>query len=318
MNNEKKYIFGVDVGGTNIKLGMFDSDANLIEKCEFATPIKDVCANMVKTINENILALLTKRGESSESIIGVGIGFPSAVEYDGYISDTTNLDLVDCNPSRDLSLMLGVPVFSENDANIAALGEFVRGAGQGYSNMVMITLGTGLGGGIVWDGRLLRSPRCGIGEIGHIRIETNEKEYCGCGKRGCLEQYASATGVVKMAREKLAESNENSVLRGITLSSKAVFDAAKSGDVLATQVLKRFGDYLGLGLGDAATILDPDVFVIGGGVSKAGEMIIDLLMPAFLENTTPVSRKVEFRMAQLGNDAGIYGAAAFVKEQLAK
>ena len=121
-----------------------------------------------------------------------------------------------------------------------------------------------------------------------------------------------------MAREKLAESNENSVLRGITLTSKAVFDAAKSGDVLATQVLKRFGDYLGLGLGDAATILDPDVFVIGGGVSKAGEMIIDLLMPAFLENTTPVSRKVEFRMAQLGNDAGIYGAAAFVKEQLAK
>ena len=318
MENLRKYIFGADVGGTNIKLGMFDCDATLLDKCEFKTPTENASVEIVKAIYENILSLLNKHGENKDSIIGVGIGFPSSVEYDGYISDTTNLDLVDCNPGRDLSKLLGAPVFSENDANVAALGEFARGAGQGFQNVVMITLGTGLGGGIIWDGKLLRSPRCGIGEIGHIRIETNEKECCGCGKRGCLEQYASATGIVKMARELLSETDEKSVLRDTELTAKAVFDAAKDGDALAKKVLERFGYYLGTGLADAATILDPDVFIIGGGVSKAGEIIIDLITPAFLSNSTPVSKNVKFKMASLGNDAGIYGAAAFVKEQLGK
>ena len=318
MNETKKYIFGVDVGGTSIKLGMFDENTNLIDKCEFKTPITNVCEGLVNAVNENILALLERRGETRASIIGVGMGLPSSVEYDGYISDTTNLDLVDCNPGRDLSLLLDTPVFSENDANVAALGEFAKGAAQGYSNVVMITLGTGLGGGIIWNGKLLRSPRCGIGEIGHIRMEKNEKEYCGCGRRGCLEQYASATGIVKLARDLLKDTDKDSALRNKALSAKAVFDAAKAGDEIAGKALARFGDYLGLGLADTATILDPDVFVIGGGVSKAGDMIIDLLTPAYLENSTPVSKHVKFKIASLGNDAGIYGAAAFVKEQLEK
>ncbi len=311
-----KYIFGADVGGTNIKLGMFDKDLALIEKREFATPTENASASIVNAIKENILALLSNHGATAESIIGVGMGLPSFVEYDGYISDTTNLSLSDCNPARDLSLALNVPVFSENDANIAALGEFSHGSGKGRSNVVMVTLGTGIGAGIVWGGRLLRSPKCGIGEIGHILVEPSESDACGCGKRGCLEQYASATGVVQMARARLSSTDEKSVLRDSELSSRAVFDAAKQGDALALAVVKRFGDYLGLGLATVASILDPEAFIIGGGVSKAGEMIIELLMPEYLKNSTDIPRGIEFKIASLGNDAGIYGAAQFASDGL--
>ena len=209
-------------------------------------------------------------------------------------------------------LLPGMTVRGGNDANVAALGEMWKGGGQGCENLVAVTLGTGVGGGIIVGGRLLNGSTGAGGEIGHIHIEDNETEACGCGNYGCLEEYASATGIVRLARRELEASSDPSSLRDGEVSAKTVFDAVKAGDTLAIRVAEAFGEYLGKGLAIIAGVVNPEVFVIGGGVSKAGEILFDYIRPAFERTVFHGSRDTRFALATLGNDAGIYGAAKLI------
>ena len=211
--------------------------------------------------------------------------------------------------------LINVPVKAGNDANVAGLGELWMGGGKGCKDMVMVTLGTGVGGGIVVDGNLVCGALGAGGEIGHIHVEDNETETCGCGKKGCLEQYASATGVVRLAKKRLAQDDKASVLRDGEISAKAIWDAAKAGDEVALEVAKQFGTYLGKGLGIIAAVVNPKVFVVGGGVSKAGEVLFEYIIPEYKKYSFAGCWDVEFKLATLGNDAGIYGAAKLVIDE---
>ena len=200
-----------------------------------------------------------------------------------------------------------------NDANVAALGEMWQGGGKGYENVVMVTLGTGVGGGIIVNGKVISGPHGAGGEIGHIRISNNETKSCGCGNKGCLEQYASATGIVRTAKELLGKTNTSSILRDIqNLSAKDIFDAAKNEDELAQKVVDDLGEKLGTALAHISCVVDPEVFVIGGGVSNAGEILIETIQKHFKKNSFHASIDTRFELAKLGNDAGIYGAAKLI------
>ena len=207
-----------------------------------------------------------------------------------------------------------MPVRAGNDANVAALGEMWKGGGQGYLNLVLVTLGTGVGGGIIVNGEILNGATGAGGEIGHIHIQDGEEDACGCGNHGCLEQYASATGVVRLAGRILGSTDEDSVLRQGEVSAKAVFDAVKAGDAVAVRIAEAFGEYLGKGLAAIAGVVNPEAFVIGGGVSKAGTVILDYVKKYYVNYVLDACKGTEFALATLGNDAGIYGAARMVIE----
>ena len=218
------------------------------------------------------------------------------------------------NLKKELSELLGgMQVEGGNDANVAALGEMWKGGGQGHKDLVAVTLGTGVGGGIIINGKVVTGCNGSGGEIGHIHVEDNETEECGCGNFGCLEEYASATGITRLANRQLKACDKDSVLRQGKVSAKTVFDAVKAGDELAIEVAEKFGHYLGYSLAAAAALLDPEVFIIGGGVSKAGEILITYVQKYYKKYVWPGCRDKKFVLAKLGNDAGIYGAASYVK-----
>lgn len=304
-----KVIFGVDVGGTTVKLGCFDTDGNLLDKWEIPTRTEDKGSNIIGDIAGSILVKLAKDDIDKKDVVGIGIGVPGPVKSDGNVIVAVNLGWKDVNVSRELSELTDIPVKASNDANVAALGEMWKGGGQGYSNVVAVTLGTGVGGGIIVDGRIVNGATGAGGEIGHIHLEDNESETCGCGGHGCLEQYASATGIVRIARKKLADSSKDSVLREEEITAKSVWDAVKAGDELAVEVAGIYGEYLGKGLAAVADVVNPEIFVIGGGVSKAGRVVIEYMEPYFDRYVFPGAKNAKFALAKLGNDAGIYGAA---------
>ena len=189
-----------------------------------------------------------------------------------------------------------------------------KGGGVGHQNLVAVTLGTGVGGGIIINGEILAGCNGAGGEIGHIHVQDGEEEACGCGNKGCLEQYTSATGIVRLASRKLMASQKESSLRDIELTAKSVFDAVKEKDELAMEVAEEFGEYLGKALAAIACVTNPEIFVIGGGVSKAGEVLLDYIKKYYEPAVFFASRNVIFALATLGNDAGIYGAARMVLE----
>ena len=304
-----KVIFGVDVGGTTVKLGCFDTVGNLLDKWEIPTRTEDKGSNIIGDIAGSILVKLAKDDIDKKDVVGIGIGVPGPVKSDGNVIVAVNLGWKDVNVSRELSELTDIPVKASNDANVAALGEMWKGGGQGYSNVVAVTLGTGVGGGIIVDGRIVNGATGAGGEIGHIHLEDNESETCGCGGHGCLEQYASATGIVRIARKKLADSSKDSVLREEEITAKSVWDAVKAGDELAVEVAGIYGEYLGKGLAAVADVVNPEIFVIGGGVSKAGRVVIEYMEPYFDRYVFPGAKNAKFALAKLGNDAGIYGAA---------
>ncbi len=308
-----KYAFGVDVGGTTVKLGFFDADGNVINKWEIPTRTSENGSNILPDIADAIKKEIVARNMNAEEVVGVGIGVPGPVDDNGIVHKAVNLGWGKFNLVEAMTPMLrGFKIKGGNDANVAALGEMWKGAGQGKRNLVAVTLGTGIGGGIIIDGKLLNGASGAGGEIGHIHVQDGEPEVCGCGNHGCLEQYASATGVVRLARRELERSTDASALRDAELSAKAVFDAVKAGDALAIRVARTFGEYLGKGLAVIADVVNPEAFVIGGGVSKAGEMLFDYVKPAYAENVFHASRDAEFVLATLGNDAGIYGSAKLI------
>lgn len=308
-----KVLFGVDLGGTTVKMGLFDPEGTVIEKWEIPTRTEDNGKNILPDIAEAVKSKMAEKSISKEDVIGVGIGVPGPVDASGVIYKAANLGWGVFSIKNELtSLLDGINVEAGNDANVAALGEMWKGGGQGYNTMVAVTLGTGVGGGIIIDGKILTGSTGAGGEIGHIHVEDNETDVCGCGNCGCLEQFASATGVVRLAKKALAVNSAPSVLRESELTAKAVWDAVKIGDKIAIDIANQFGEYLGKGLASIACVVNPEIFVIGGGVSKAGEVLIDYMKPHYIKHVFHGSREAKFTLATLGNDAGIYGAAKLV------
>ena len=305
-----EYVFGVDVGGTTVKMGLFDMDGNVLDKWEIPTRTENRGEKILPDIAASIQEKMEQKSIARETVAGVGIGVPGPVEKNGIVHKAVNLGWEEMNMKEELTALLGgMRVEGGNDANVAALGEMWKGGGQGHKNLVAVTLGTGVGGGIIINGEIMTGATGAGGEIGHIHVEDNETEACGCGNFGCLEEYASATGITRLANRALQAGDKDSVLRKGEVSAKSVFDAVKAGDELAIEVAKQFGDYLGKGLGVIAGIINPEIFVIGGGVSKAGEVLFDYIRPSFEKTAFHGSKNVIFALATLGNDAGIYGAA---------
>lgn len=307
-----KYVFGVDIGGTTVKMGLFEADGKLVDKWEIPTRTANNGEAILPDVAESIKKTMQEKAIQKDEVVGVGVGVPGPVDADGVVHVAVNLGWGVFSISDTLSGLLdGMAVKAGNDANVAALGEMWKGGGQGYKNMVAVTLGTGVGGGIIINGEILSGAVGAGGEIGHIHVEDDETDVCGCKNQGCLEQYASATGVVRLAKRKL-ECADPSVLRDGELSAKAVFDAVKVGDKVAIWIAEQFGYYLGKGLAAVAGVVNPEAFVIGGGVSKAGEVLFEYIKPYYEKYVFHASRDVEFKLATLGNDAGIYGAAKLV------
>lgn len=310
----KKYCFGIDVGGTTVKMGLFTTEGELLDKWEIPTRKEDGGAYILNDVAASVEAKLAEKNIEKEDVAGAGIGVPGPTLDTGYVSICVNLGWKDKNPANELSELLSIPVKAGNDANVAALGEMWKGGGEGYLDVVLLTLGTGVGGGIIINGEIAPSHRGVGGELGHITVNPDEEATCNCGNHGCLEQYASATGVVRIAKKLLAASKEESSLRTLeTVTAKDVFDAAKAGDHLAVEAVEVLGKYLGLVVANVALTVDPDVFVIGGGVSKAGQVLIDVIIK-YYHNFAKIigDNKAKVVLAKLGNDAGIYGAARMV------
>lgn len=308
-----KLCFGVDLGGTAIKLGLFDSEDGLLESWEIVTRKEEGGSLILDDISAAILKKMEERNISKEEILGVGIGVPGPVTSDGYVNSCVNLGWGRFDVAKELGNKIGMLVKVGNDANVAALGEMWQGGAQGYQHVVMITLGTGVGGGIIINGKIWEGVNGAAGELGHMPVVYDEKETCNCGRKGCLEQVASATGIVKVAKRLLNETDKPSSLRKVQyISAKEVFDAAKNGDELANDVLENMGEYMGIALANVASVVDPEIFVIGGGVSKAGTILIDLIQKYYKTKTLFSTKNTKFALARLGNDAGIYGAAKMV------
>lgn len=309
-----RYCFGVDVGGTTVKMGLFSPDGKLLDKWEIKTRTEDDGSKILPDIAASILEKAAEKSIIKDDIIGVGIGTPGPVDDDGVVHKAVNLGWGVMNLEEELRKLLDITVKAGNDANVAALGEMWQGGGQGYNDVVLVTLGTGVGGGIIINGKILTGATGAGGEIGHIHMVDDEPDECGCGNHGCLEQYASATGIVRLAHRRLAASAAPSVLRDTEVSAKTVFDAVKEGDALAIEIAGEFGEYLGKGLAMVAGVCNPEIFVLGGGVSKAGTVLIDYVQKYYRQYVFHGSREAKFALATLGNRAGIYGAAKLVLE----
>lgn len=311
----KKYAFGIDVGGTTCKIGFFETNGKLIDKWEIKTNTENNGAAILSDIAQAVDNKLAQEGISKDDVQGVGIGVPGPVKSNGVVNRCVNLGWGIVNVEEELGNLTGLKVKAGNDANVAALGEMWQGAAKGCKDVIMVTLGTGVGGGIIVNGKVLTGANGAGGEIGHIHVEDDEQETCGCGNRGCLEQYSSATGVTRLAKRKLEKTTQDSVLRTTTLSAKSVFDAVKAKDPVAMEIAEQFGQYLGEGLAAIACVTNPEAFVIGGGVSKAGSVLIDYIRPYYQKAVFHADRDVKFELATLGNDAGIYGAAKLVLDR---
>ena len=308
-----KYCFGIDVGGTSVKCGLFQTDGVLVEKWEIPTRKENSGEAILPDIAKTILDKIAERKLDKEEIDGVGIGVPGPVNERGEVPCAVNLFWGFKEVTKELTELTGLPSKAGNDANVAALGEAWKGAAAGAKNVILVTLGTGVGGGIIIDGKIVAGSHGAGGEIGHALVVRDEAEKCNCGNHGCLEQYASATGIVRVAGRMLAASDDDSTLRELqNITAKDVLDAFKAGDAVAVRVMEYVGDLLGGAIAGFATVADPEAIVIGGGVSKAGQPLIDCIEKYYQRYAFPSCKETPIVLATLGNDAGIYGAAKMV------
>ncbi len=305
-----KYGYGVDLGGTTVKMGLFTGEGQLLDKWEIDTDTSAGGRNIPSDIGRSILADMKKHSFAAEDYLGVGIGVPGQVWPDG-TADAVNLGWRKLPLISELEAVTGLRAVGDNDANTAAMGEYWQGGGKGYKSLVLVTLGTGVGGGIIIDGKCLQGAHRAGGEIGHIPVDPTETRICGCGNRGCLEQYASATGCARIAVETLSATDAPSTLRSSRkVDARAVWDAVKAGDKVALEIADKFCDYLGQGLAIVANTVDPDVLVIGGGVSRAGQVLIDITAEKYRVHAFNACKDTPIVLAALGNDAGMYGCVA--------
>ena len=303
----KQYGFGVDIGGTTCKIGFFDMSGTVLEKWEIRTNTENGGASILNDVAAEVLGKIRERGIKKEDVQGIGLGVPGPVGNDGTVYKCVNLGWDIFNVETELYKKTGLLVKAGNDANVAALGEMWQGGGKGHEDVVMVTLGTGVGGGIIVGGRIVAGHHGAGGEIGHILLREDETEVCGCGKKGHLEQYASATGIVRMAKEKLAGETRETKLKSIEpLTAKDIFDAAKEGDAVALELTDKLCSILATAMSGISCVADPEIFVVGG-VSKAGNFLIEGIKKHFVEKAFHASEGTEIALATLGNDAGMYG-----------
>ena len=312
----KEYAFGIDLGGTTAKIGLFTTSGALLEKWEVPTDTSNAGEHILENLAAAILGKMKEQSIDPEQVEGVGIGVPGPVQNASVVPIVcANLGgWGEQNVSARLSGLLdGLKVLVGNDANVAALGEIWMGAAKGCSSAVMVTLGTGVGGGVIVNNHVIDGTHGAGGEIGHITVNRHETAVCGCGKKGCLEQYSSATGVVRCMKKLLDENPDTPcVLRGTDFVAKDVFDAARSGDALAPREVDEMADTLGMALASIAATVDPEAFLVGGGVSRAGEVLFAPLTRHFKEYAFRSCRETPIKQASLGNDAGIYGAVRLI------
>ena len=312
----KKYCFGIDIGGTTIKCGLFRTNGELLEKWEIPTRTEEKGKNILPDAARAILDKCQEKGISGEEVAGVGVGVPGPVNEKGEVPCAVNLYWDYMDVAGDMQKYTGLKAKAGNDANVAALGEAWKGAAEGSRNVILVTLGTGVGGGIIVDGKIVTGAHGAGGEIGHANVRPEEEEHCNCGNQGCLEQVASATGIVRLAQRWLDANKEtDTALRTGTVSAKSIFDAYKNGDGAAEMIVDQFADYLGRALGIFACVVDPEVIVIGGGVSKAGQVLVDVVQSYYRKYAFPTCKDTPLVLAELGNDAGIYGAARMTLEK---
>ncbi|MCR4908522.1 MAG: ROK family protein [Lachnospiraceae bacterium] len=295
-------------------MGLFGEDGTLLEKWSIPTRVENNGVNIIPDIAASVKEKMAETGLSREEVAGVGIGVPGPVDDSGVTHRAVNLHWEkEFNVAKELSDLLdGMLVRAGNDANVAGLGEAWAGAGRGYRHIMLLTLGTGIGGAIIVDEKIYTGITGSAGEIGHTFISDDTKEICNCGNSGCLEQYGSATGVVRMLREELASSDEPCLMRGTKLTAKDFWEAVKKGDALCIRVAEKFGRYMGRALSVAAGILNPELFIIGGGMSMSGDVVLDYIKKEFEKHIFHACRNVKFVRAELGNDGGIYGCARLV------
>lgn len=309
-----KYCLGVDVGGTTIKCGIFTTEGDLVDKWEVKTRTEDGGDHVLPDAAASLEEKLKAHGIDKAEVSGVGVGVPGPVNSNGEILCAVNLNWGYRNIAKEMSELMQIPAKAGNDANVAALGEMWKGGGVGTRNLIMITLGTGVGGGIIVDGKIVAGAHGAGGEIGHACVDPTETEVCNCGNRGCLEQMASATGIVRLGKQELAKATEATILKEEDLSAKSIFDAYKENDPVAAKIVDRFAQYLGNALAIYGCVTDPEVFVIGGGVSKAGQVLIDAVTKYYKRDGFVTNKDLPIVLAKLGNDAGIYGAARMTME----
>ncbi|MBQ2751901.1 MAG: ROK family glucokinase [Oscillospiraceae bacterium] len=310
-----QFVFGVDIGGTTVKLGLFTSDGTLLEKWEIPTVTENSGAAILPDVAASINAKIKEKSLSFEQIAGIGLGVPGPVGPDSTVYKCINLGWGVFNLKEEMNRLIPeIPnVAAANDANVAALGELWQGGGKGKNSAVMFTLGTGVGGGVIINGKIVAGANGGGGEVGHIVVEPNETEACNCGKCGCLEQYASANGIVKMAKNMLSKCDTPSALRDMEhFTSKEICDLAREGEKMAGIIIDHCCEYLGRAMSFVACTVDPDVFIIGGGMSRAGCIISDTTFDYYHKYAFHVSNNTTIATAELGNDAGIYGCAKMV------
>lgn len=312
----KEYAFGIDLGGTTAKVGLFTTAGDLLEKWEVATDTSNAGEHILANLAAAIQNKMAERSLTANEVEGVGIGVPGPVLNSSIVPIIcANLGgFGNCNVARELSELLGgLTVKVGNDANVAALGEIWQGIAKGCSSAVMVTLGTGVGGGVIVDGKVIDGAHGAGGEIGHLTVNPTETAACGCGKHGCLEQYSSATGVVRCMKKLLDENPDTPcVLRGTEFAAKDVFDAARNGDALAAREVDEMAAMLGMALANLAATTDPEMFMLGGGVARAGEVLFDPLVRHYKKFAFKSCRETPIKAASLGNDAGIYGAVRLI------
>ncbi len=308
-----KYCFGVDIGGTFVKLGLFTAEGELLEKWEIKTRREDNSSHILPDIADAIHAKLAEKEISKDDVAGIGFGTPGPVTEDGVAVCPANLDWINKPVAQELTELTGLPSRGGNDVNVAGLGEMWRGGARGYKNVVVVPIGTGVGAAIIVNGKVVTGAKGAAGEVGHIHVDDEIEQACGCGAVGCVEQFSSATGLVRMAKKLLTETDRETSLRNLEeVTAKDVIDAAKAGDKAADEIFDKFCDYLGYSLAATAAVIDPEIFIIGGGVSKAGQVLVDRVQAYFVKYVWPGCRGIKFALAQLGNDAGIYGGASMM------
>lgn len=303
-----RYGFGIDVGGTTVKIAFFEKDGTMRDKWEIPTRTKNGGSAILPDIAASVKEFLARENIANQDIIGIGIGVPGPVSEAGIVNKCVNLGWGITDLHSELSVLTGLSVKGGNDANVAALGECWKGGGQGAKDMVLATLGTGVGGGIVINGKIIAGFHGAGGEIGHITLNPGETELCNCGKSGCVEQYCSATGAVRLATRYLESHDCPSVLRDKNFECKDIFAAGAAGDEAAQAILDQYYNYLGWFLASVCCVSDPEVIVLGGGVSKAGQPLIDGATKYFHKYAFHACRSTRITLATLGNDAGAYGA----------
>lgn len=308
----KNYCFGIDVGGTTVKCGVFKTDGTLLDKWEIKSNVDNHGERILPDVAEAVLGKMKDMGIAKDDVAGIGIGVPGPVKEDGSLVAAVNLHWGFHNIVKEMEALTGIPTKAGNDANVAALGEMWTGGAVGYENVLMVTLGTGVGGGIVMNGKIVTGFHGAAAEIGHAHVDDSITDPCNCGNCGCLEQVASATGIVRLAKEELAKTSQTTVLNLQDLSAKTVFDAYKENDEVAKAIVDRFARYLGNALAVFTAVVDPEIIVIGGGVSKAGEVLVEVVQKYYKKAAFHTAKDIPIGLAKLGNDAGICGAAKMV------